>query len=87
MRDGKNGCNGLLEQYKLYVEMADRISSRRSQTNRFYISLLYGLLALLYVFAGKNTSSFLAIVTLAIGIIGLVLCCLWVVNLKSSCEI
>lgn len=73
----------LLEQYKLYVEMADRVSSRRIQTNRFYISLLSGLLALLYVFAGRDTSSLLPIVTLAIGIIGLVLCGLWVVNLRS----
>jgi hypothetical protein len=37
----------LLEQYNLYVEMADRITTRRAQTNRFYISLLSGLLALL----------------------------------------
>ena len=29
----------LIEQYKLYVEMADRVSARRAQTNRFYISL------------------------------------------------
>lgn len=30
----------LIEQYKLYVEMADRISARRAETNKFYISLL-----------------------------------------------
>ena len=35
--------NELLEQYKLYVEMADRIIQRRHATNRFYISLLTGL--------------------------------------------
>ena len=28
----------LLEQYKLYVEMADRISSRRSKANTFFLS-------------------------------------------------
>ncbi|HAD96320.1 MAG TPA: hypothetical protein DCG19_02880 [Cryomorphaceae bacterium] len=33
----------LLEQYKLYVEMADRVSQRRQTANRFYISLLSGL--------------------------------------------
>jgi len=37
----------LIEQYKLYVEMTDRISDRRERTNRFYISLLSVLLALL----------------------------------------
>jgi hypothetical protein len=35
----------LLEQYKLYVEMHDRISARRNQMNSFFISLLSGLLA------------------------------------------
>jgi hypothetical protein len=35
--------SGILEQYKLYVEMADRISQRRQAANRFYISLLSGL--------------------------------------------
>lgn len=29
----------ILEQYKLYVEMADRISARRSLTNTFFLSL------------------------------------------------
>ena len=36
----------LLEQYKLYVEMTDQVSTRRAHTNRFYVSLLSGLLAL-----------------------------------------
>ena len=30
----------LIEQYKMYVEMADRVSARRADTNKFYISLL-----------------------------------------------
>ena len=29
----------LLEQYKLYVEMADRVSQRRSSVNRFFLSV------------------------------------------------
>ncbi len=33
----------LLEQYKLYVEMVDRVSQRRQAANRFYISLLSAL--------------------------------------------
>ena len=42
MSDNKN-----LEIYKLHAEMADRVTQRRLQTNRFYISLLTGLIALL----------------------------------------
>ena len=36
----------LLEQYKLYVEMADRISARRGLTNSFFLTLNTGIVAL-----------------------------------------
>jgi hypothetical protein len=36
----------LLEQYKLYIEMADRISSRRQSANSFFLSLNTTLVAL-----------------------------------------
>lgn len=36
---GKDYKKHLLEQYKLYVEMADRISSRRSKANTFFLSV------------------------------------------------
>lgn len=36
---GKDYRKHLLEQYKLYVEMADRISSRRSKANTFFLSV------------------------------------------------
>ncbi|MFJ8834310.1 hypothetical protein [Micromonospora aurantiaca] len=35
--DGRHGV--ILEQYKLYVEMADRVSARRGLTNTFFLSL------------------------------------------------
>lgn len=37
--------NHLLEQYKMYVEMADRISSRRNLANVFFLSLHTSILA------------------------------------------
>jgi hypothetical protein len=37
----------LLEQYKVYVEMADRISARRAATNTFFITLNTGIFTLL----------------------------------------
>ena len=39
--EGNDGFErkAILEQYKLYVEMADRISARRSLTNTFFLSL------------------------------------------------
>jgi len=36
---GRDYKKHLLEQYKLYVEMADRISSRRSKANTFFLSV------------------------------------------------
>lgn len=74
----------ILEQYKLYVEMADRVSSRRAQTNRFYISLLSILLALLSIVAGVGAfTEFLNMTMLAIASLGIVLCALWWVNIRS----
>ncbi len=35
----KNYRTAILEQYKLYVEMADRVSSRRGLTNTFFLTL------------------------------------------------
>lgn len=74
----------LLEQYKLYVEMADRISNRRGQTNRFYISLLSGLLALLSIVVGRHIfSDFQTVVFIIVAILGLALCILWNINIRS----
>jgi hypothetical protein len=74
----------LLEQYKLYVEMADRISNRRGQTNRFYISLLSGLLALLSIVVGRHIfSDFQSVIFIVVAILGLALCILWNINIRS----
>ena len=37
--------NHIMEQYKLYVEMADRISSRRNLTNVFFLTLNTSIIA------------------------------------------
>lgn len=72
----------LIEQYKLYVEMADRVSTRRAQTNRFYISLLSGLLALLSIVVTREVfNGILSVIFVAVGILGIVLCFLWYINI------
>jgi hypothetical protein len=38
----------VLEQYKLYVEMADRISARRGLTNSFFLTLNTGIVGLIF---------------------------------------
>lgn len=78
----------LLEQYKLYVEMADRISSRRAETNKFYISLLTALLAILALVVEKNIfSNIQSFVFIAIAILGLALCFVWIVNIRSYSQL
>ena len=74
----------LIEQYKLYVEMADRVSTRRAQTNRFYISLLSGLLALLSLVVTREVfNGILSVIFVAVGILGIVLCFLWYINIRA----
>ena len=81
---GENYQAHLLEQYKMFVEMADRVSARRGQANTFYISLLSALLALLSLIIDKDLftgpSSILLFFT---SIVGLALCLGWYVNIQS----
>jgi hypothetical protein len=78
----------LMEQYKICVEMADRVSVRRSTASNFYISLLSALLALLSLVIDKRLFSgsqdILLLSTLALG---LALCFVWHVNIQSYKEL
>ena len=86
---GNNFQEHLLEQYKLYVQMADNISVRRSQANQFYISLLSALLAVVALVAklyggGQNARPDLVNISfLAITMLALILCIIWFLNLLS----
>ncbi len=72
------------EQYKLYVEMADRISARRAQSNRFYLSLVSALLALFSVLVGTSLfPRLLTIVLILVAVLGVALCALWYVTIGS----
>ena len=86
---GEKFSDHFLEQYKLYVEMADRVSQRREQSNRFYVALLTSLAALLVILArfGLDTENdagtFLKVVILASGVLGSALAIIWFINIKS----
>jgi hypothetical protein len=74
----------LLEQYKLYVEMADRVSQRRTQANAFYVSLLLALLAWLTFLADRDFSSAAEdAVLVGTGIAGIFVCFIWYVHIRS----
>ena len=47
---GEKYQTAILEQYKLYVEMADRVSSRRGLTNTFFLTLNTAVFTIVGVF-------------------------------------
>ena len=76
----------LLEQYKLYVEMADRVSQRRDQSNRFYVTIVSALAAIVVViarFGVPENGALLEVAFLIIGLFGLALSGIWYFNIRS----
>jgi hypothetical protein len=47
----------ILDQYKLYVEMADRISARRGLTNTFFLTLNTAIFTVIGVFWKEHTAA------------------------------
>ncbi len=75
--------NLLLDQYKMYVEMHDRISARRNQVNSFFISLLSGLLAIFSIASNQGQMLKFPMVGLVVGFLGSILCILWNFNIRA----
>jgi hypothetical protein len=55
----------LLDQYKLYVEMADRISSRRATANSYFLSVNSAILAFVGYLTSKESIEYLWILSVA----------------------
>ena len=73
-----------MEQYKLYVEMADRVSQRRDSANRFYAGLLSGMAALLAVAVSASIFEEIeAVIYLVVALVGATLCLVWFLNIRS----
>jgi len=75
--------NLLIEQYKLYVDSAQKISEARNQTNKFFISVLSVIITLVALFIENVDKTYKSICTLVIGIFGLVLCMIWASSILS----
>jgi hypothetical protein len=69
----------LFEQYKLYVEMADRISARRQTANSYFLTVNTALLSFVGYITTKDTSDYLWL----LGIVGVSLCYLWYRLIRS----
>lgn len=77
--------NLLLEQYKTYVEMTDRISARRSDANKFYVTILTGLFAVVSFVIGEDSFQVTEknVVLFAISLFGMLICAIWFFNVNS----
>lgn len=76
-----------LEIYKLYVEMVDRISTRRQSANTFFLSLNTAIVGLVgYVQLASNSEENADFYWL-IGLAGMVICYLWYRLVKSYKDI
>ena len=77
----------LLDLYKLYVEMADRVSERRLQYNKFYMTLLSGLLVILSFITNKEhpeiADPYQSSIFIAFGLMGCLICLTWFYNIRS----
>jgi len=72
----------LLEQYRLYVHMADNISKRRHDMNRFYISVISGLyVSFSFLYGLSNVNN--AYVNITYSILGMTICFVWLSHIKS----
>jgi hypothetical protein len=73
----------LLKQYEVYVEMADRISARRSIANAFFLTLHTFLLsALAFAYQNEAMSLHRSVVLFPLAV-ALVLCALWWLLISS----
>ncbi|MDM8565331.1 hypothetical protein QUF74_06720 [Candidatus Halobeggiatoa sp. HSG11] len=88
---GDNYQTHYLEIYKLYIEMADRISSRRHNANSFFLTINSAIIAVLgYVQFGVYLGAKLGVESaqtndfyLIISILGIILCVVWYRLLRS----
>jgi len=82
-RYGASHADHLLNQYKLYVEMADKVSERRQSANSFFLTINTALVAALGV-AWPRPGGFVAVGWYAIvGLAGMILCYSWYRLLRS----
>lgn len=81
---GKEYKEHLLEQYKLFVDMADKNSERRSNYNSFYLSLISALIAIIGILSQIEKPISIAYYwwVAIVSISGIAFCLLWKTNIN-----
>src|SRR2546422_7627466 len=80
---GSEYASHLMEQYKLYVQMADKISERRQTANTFFLTINTALVAMLGIAWPPAERLISPVWYLTVGVSGLVLCYSWYRLLRS----
>lgn len=85
LNEDKGNEKILFEQYKLYVEMADEVSNRRNDMNKFYVILSTSLISIFQIIASitHEISTGVLVIIIAIFIIFIFINCVWIINIKS----
>ncbi|WP_019068609.1 RipA family octameric membrane protein [Streptomyces hokutonensis] len=73
----------VLDQYKLCVEMADRVSSRRNLTNTFFLSLNSAVVAVVAAVSDRTVADMSVLLLLAGLVILLAQCAAWYIMVRS----
>jgi len=88
---GKSNPNQLLEIYKLHSQLVSDLTNRQSTINRFYPTLMSGLIALFFGFLQRkdmiipkevDEKTVIAMSTLAVGYFGLLLSTIWFISIR-----
>ena len=86
MDESKDNCAVLIEQYKIYIQAMEHVRDRRFRQNRFYSTLLLGLVGLLSLLIGikSNLSPlFLKTIFVIIGCLGITICFVWIKHIDA----
>ena len=74
----------MVELYSVYVQTIEKVIDRREDTNKFFITLLTGLLVLLSIIIELRGTAFLQQEALLIvGVVGILLCYIWRILLRA----
>ncbi len=73
----------LLEQYKIYISSAEKISDRRQKANEFFLALNTGLVALLGFVATSAGKLEVSAILLFAAVAGATMCYLWYRIIRS----
>lgn len=73
----------LLEQYKIYIASAEKISDRRQKANEFFLGLNTALVALLGFVATKMNQGDITSILVLASVAGITMCYLWYRIIRS----